>query len=444
MYTLIFDIGKTNKKCFVFDEQLEVVYSDAITFAEIEDDDGFPCDDLEALTRWVRTQFAALTDRYPIQNINFSTYGASFVHIGAEDKPLLPLFNYLKPLPEEVERAFLQNYGSKMRFSLETASPYLGMLNSGLQLYWLKHTYPEVYKKIKYSLHFPQYLSFLFSGQACSDYTSLGCHTGLWTFHTGQYAGWVSKEGLDKILAPVRPTTDVLSSGGYAIGAGIHDSSAALVPYLVGSEGRFVLLSTGTWSIALNPFNEAPLSEEDLLHDTLLFMDIYGRPVKASRLFLGKEHDEQVARLTRRFKVSGEAYKSVSFDLGFYMKWRSRGVMPTFEYLNGGPDDSDDYKKCSTFEEAYHLLMYGLVRVQLEALSRCIGDTKEITRIFVDGGFANNVLFVRMLALELQPIEVITSQLAGGSALGAALVMDTSRFDNVRFHTNLNLKKIPV
>ena len=56
------------------------------------------------------------------------------------------------------------------------------MLNSGLQLYWLKKTKPEVFKKIKYSLHLPQYLSYIFTGIPLSEYTSIGCHTALWDY----------------------------------------------------------------------------------------------------------------------------------------------------------------------------------------------------------------------------------------------------------------------
>lgn len=37
-------------------------------------------------------------------------------------------------------------------------------------------------------------------------------------------------------------------------GVGIHDSSASLVPYLQNSVDDFILVSTGTWCISMNPF----------------------------------------------------------------------------------------------------------------------------------------------------------------------------------------------
>ena len=69
------------------------------------------------------------------------------------------------------------------------------------------------------------------------------------------------------------------------IGIGLHDSSAALIPYLKLKRNKFILLSTGTWSIALNPFDSRPLTEYDQVHDGLCYMSFEGKPVKASRLF---------------------------------------------------------------------------------------------------------------------------------------------------------------
>ena len=47
------------------------------------------------------------------------------------------------------------------------------------------------------------------------------------------------------------------------IGVGIHDSSSALLPYVRSVKKTFVLVSTGTWSISLNPFSKTHLTEDD-------------------------------------------------------------------------------------------------------------------------------------------------------------------------------------
>ena len=147
--TLIYDIGKTNKKCFLFDENLQEVFKEYTTIQEIEDDDGFPTDDIEAIRDWVFEVFHRLMadQRFDIQAINFSAYGASFVHLDEKGQVIKPFYNYLKPIPEQIKDQFYQNYGNPLSIAKVTASPQLGMLNSGLQLYWLKYTQRLCFKK---------------------------------------------------------------------------------------------------------------------------------------------------------------------------------------------------------------------------------------------------------------------------------------------------------
>ena len=57
---LIFDIGKTNKKLLLFEEKYNIVYEESQQFAEIEDEDGFSCEDIEALTNWLKASFDAI------------------------------------------------------------------------------------------------------------------------------------------------------------------------------------------------------------------------------------------------------------------------------------------------------------------------------------------------------------------------------------------------
>ncbi|MEL7006479.1 MAG: hypothetical protein AAFN93_27715, partial [Bacteroidota bacterium] len=138
--TAVFDIGKTHKKFLLFDENLETVVEDSIKIDEIEDEDGFPCDDLNAISEWIKTKVD--TDA-KIQKLNFTTYGASLVHLDKNRKPITPLYNYLKPIPPEVQFEFYEKYGPADKFAEETSSPNLGMLNSGLQLFWLKKAKPK-------------------------------------------------------------------------------------------------------------------------------------------------------------------------------------------------------------------------------------------------------------------------------------------------------------
>ena len=46
--TAVFDIGKTNKKIFLFNEDFQQVHKEYIHFDEIIDEDGFPTENLPA------------------------------------------------------------------------------------------------------------------------------------------------------------------------------------------------------------------------------------------------------------------------------------------------------------------------------------------------------------------------------------------------------------
>ena len=76
----------------------------------------------------------------------------------------------------------MKNFGGVEEFSRQTASPALGMLNSGLQILWLKKHRAEIFKKVESIMHFPQYISYLLTNQVTSEYTSIGCHTAMWGF----------------------------------------------------------------------------------------------------------------------------------------------------------------------------------------------------------------------------------------------------------------------
>ncbi|HTF31747.1 MAG TPA: FGGY family carbohydrate kinase, partial [Flavitalea sp.] len=178
----IFDVGKTNKKLLLFDEHYHLVYENSMQLPETVDEDGFICEDIHALTDWVISGFEQLSalSGYQVAALNFSAYGASFVHITRSGDPCAPLYNYLKPYPSHLQQQFYNRYGGEEAFSRCTASPILGSLNSGMQLYRLKYEQPEIFSTIRYSLHLPQYLSYILSGKPATDITSLGCHTGLW------------------------------------------------------------------------------------------------------------------------------------------------------------------------------------------------------------------------------------------------------------------------
>jgi sugar (pentulose or hexulose) kinase len=151
----VFDIGKTNKKIILFNDKMKVVHEEEQKFAEVRDDDGFECDDLERIEKWLLSTINkfAVSDKYDLTDINITTYGATIVCLDEDGKRITPAYNYLKPLDEIIPESIYKRNGGRDEFCRRTASPALGMLNSGMQLLWLKRTKPEVFSKIRHVLH---------------------------------------------------------------------------------------------------------------------------------------------------------------------------------------------------------------------------------------------------------------------------------------------------
>lgn len=418
----IFDVGKTNKKFFLFDQDYKVVYEHAATFTETVDEDDYPCENLELIRRFLFDSLDCVFAKkeFDIVAINFAAYGASFVYIDENGQPLSPLYNYLKPYPESVKKKFYSAYGGEEKFSSCSASPVLGNLNSGMQLYYIKYEKPALFQKIKYALHLPQYLSYLISGIVNSDITSIGCHTNLWDFDHNHYHEWVAIEGIEKLLPPIttyNTVTEASFSGNqlYA-GTGLHDSSAALIPYLINFSEPFLLISSGTWCITLNPFNNTPLTREELEKDCLCYMQYNGNPVKASRLFAGQEHKDGVNRIAAHFNQNKNFYRSVQYDADIVSGLKKRNS-PEGQHFT-----AIDLADFINYKEAYHHLIMAIIKKQVASINLVLKGS-DVTRIFVDGGFSSNEIYMRLLASSFENLKIYSSFIPQASALGAALAL---------------------
>jgi sugar (pentulose or hexulose) kinase len=413
----IFDVGKTNKKLILFDAQYNVVYEFREQLREILDEDEDPCENIRLLTIWLKEQYALVRadHRFDIKALNFSGYGASLVYLDEGGEVIAPMYNYLKPYPEHLADRFYKHYGGQFRLCVETASPPLGSLNSGLQLYRIKKEQLSLFNRIKYALHLPQYLSFVFTGLPLTEITSVGCHTHLWDFSKNSYHNWVVQEKLVEKLPPI--SIDPLAGlvDGIPVGIGYHDSSAALIPYLHKYREPFLLLSTGTWCISVNPFNDTPLTEENFGDDCLCYLTPEGKQVKSSRLFAGPMHEQIVDVLKQRYGMSIIDIGNITYDPGsipMHTVFTKRGASSTVII--------DEYSDLSA-QQYYHLGVNSIIKLLKLKIERLL--TPDVKQIFVDGGFSQNKVFMGMLAGAFSHLQVTAASVPQASALGAALMM---------------------
>ena len=181
----------------------------------------------------------------------------------------------------------------------------------------------------------------------------------------------MSREGILDKLAPIYPGKDALhvnpmaigvEGHEYAVGIGLHDSSAALIPYLINFHEPFILISTGTWCISLNPFNRTPLTNEELQNDCLCYMTYEGNPVKASRLFSGNEHEQQLKRIAEHFNQNINHYRDINFDADIIAMLQKKSAPENYQLnLKASAFTQRDHSTLKTGIEAYHKLVLDIV-----------------------------------------------------------------------------------
>ncbi|MGQ1783669.1 FGGY-family carbohydrate kinase [Saccharicrinis sp. GN24d3] len=429
----VFDIGKTNKKILLFDQNLKVAYQHEQKFETSVDEDGFECDDIKLIQDWMVDTLSSIIDegKFDIQGINFSTYGASLAFLNKEGELLTPIYNYLKEVNSDIQETLFSKHGGVNEFCRQTASPALGLLlNSGIQTLWLKKEKKEIWDKVHDVLHFPQYLSYVLTGKISSEPTSIGCHTFMWDFDNMQYHPWVKEEGVG-LPEPVNNDTVytcTIKSKEIKTGVGIHDSSASLVPYLANSKDKFILVSTGTWCISMNPYNDEPLTADQLKNDCLCFLTPQKQQVKSSRLFMGYFHEKLVEKLNAYFTIDANYFKSVSYqpDLIETLNKEFSDSKVFFPEGIAGFDkglDMIDLSVFHSFNQAYTRMVMELTDLCIASIDLIIPADDKTEILYVSGGFARNPIYIKLLSDHYANKKVFTSEIDNASALGAALVI---------------------
>ncbi len=426
----VIDIGKTNKKILLFNENFEVVYQNSKRFDEVSDEDGYPCDDIKSIENWIQNEVKRLQQesKYAIKAINFSTHGASLIYLDKQGERVTPLYNYLKPLDLEAYNELYDAYGGKEEFSRKTASPAYGMLNTGLQILKLQKEKPAFWSKVATILHYPQYLSYLFTKKIAADFTSVGAHTATWDFDKMDYHQWVTDYKLN-LPTPQNGEEAVkinLNGQEIAIGTGLHDSSSSIIPILEKEKNNdFVLLSTGTWIIAMNPFSKETLTQHQLQNNCLCFMTPQKQQIKSSMQFLGKIHEVYIEALSNYFKVDVNKHLHLHLNEKLCQEliyensrvFLSEGIDEDFE---AHPSLLANY---ANYETAYYQLIFEISKKVINGIKLISDENSAIKDVYISGGFNKNLIFINFLKLLKSDIIVKISDCKNESALGAALMM---------------------
>ncbi len=293
----VLDIGKTNVKLRVVDEQLNRCFDRSCPNRVVEEG-LYPHHDIDGLWTWFCAALAEAASEFAIDVIVVTTHGATAALVDDGAGLALPVMDY-----EFAGPAQEKDYEDLRPAFSETCSPSLPAgLNLGRQLLWQRRHCAPGFDNAQHILPYPQYWAWRLTGVPVSEVTSWGCHTDLWAPAKGNYSTLVDRLGIRDRLPP-------LVSAGARIGtvsdavveqtglsphcgvvAGLHDSNASYLRYLSRGEGEpFTVISTGTWVVSFSA--STPLESLDESRDMLANVDITGHPVACARFMGGREYE---------------------------------------------------------------------------------------------------------------------------------------------------------
>lgn len=452
---VVLDVGKTNKKLFVYDENLQCLNPDeeGAQFDPVswETPSGMEleCDDMEAIHGWMVESLRRAAERYDdIRAVSVSTHGATIAFLGERENRVFngdgglvfPIVSYVNDVGQAADDAFYDGIGmTPEEAQRSTATPRLSWLvNHAKQIYYLQQEAPDRFGEVTDILMFPQYLGYLLTRQIGIEPTYLGCHGYLLDASGQEYSEVAGRLGVTGLLPdfPLSRTWDTLGTltpemveatgldEDCIVTMGAHDSNAALVPYLAKGLDNFVVQDSGTWVVTMapQPGGEAEFAEAELGREVFFNRDIYGDPVKTTIFRGGAEFDFY------RSNVLDSKPRPEDIDqrlLGGLIRGREAFALPTIERGAGlFPDNVARLEGTEIiFDDAttaWHVVDLGLAVQGWYGLSLAAGRSPE--RVYIEGNIGQHNPVYRSVIAGLFPDSTVRYGSMGGASFGAAIL----------------------
>ncbi|KQV43917.1 carbohydrate kinase [Rhizobium sp. Root268] len=420
----VIDIGKTNAKVALVDLDRFEEIAVRKTANTVLTDGLYPHFDIERLWDFITRSLGELNAERPIDVISVTTHGATAALLDAAGDLAMPVLDYEHTGPDD----FAADYNRIRPPFAETGAARLPMgLNIGAQIYWQQQTFPEAFSNVASILTYAQYWSYRLTGVLSCELTSLGCHTDLWNPYAAAFSSLVHGEGWRKLFAPVRRAGDVLGGltpasaaacglpAGLPVCCGIHDSNASLLPHLLSRPEPFSVVSTGTWVVLLAP--GARKVELDETRDKLINVNALGNPVPSARFMGGRAFSMLMPE--GNVPLPPEVEQAVVEAQHMLLPSMPEGSGPYPHHKAHWTRNQADL----SVEERLAVVSFHLALMTATCLD-LIGAAGDIV---VEGPFAANAAYLRMLGAATGRRVVIGSQSATGTSLGAACLVEGAR-----------------
>ena len=192
----VLDIGKTNKKILIYDQDLKLLEEQFIRIPEIEKDQVL-YDDVKGLKSWILSTFSALSSIYNIKVISTSAHGATYSLVDEEGNSVVPQVAYNTDPGEYFHRQFYERCGDAVALQKLTGTPNFNLLiNPAKGIYFSQLKFPNEFSKAKHLLLYAQFFGYWLTGKVCADPTYAGNHTYLWDFSANTWSDVADKLGI--------------------------------------------------------------------------------------------------------------------------------------------------------------------------------------------------------------------------------------------------------
>jgi len=448
----VLDIGKTNKKLVIFDDNLNQIDSIYSSFPTIKYEE-LDVEDIDGIDSWFLEGLKVMGEKYPIKIISVTTHGATGVCIDKKGKPSVPVVAYTNEVNETFHDEFYNLAGTRDELQVKTATAEVKpLINYAKLLYFLKKRFPVNFEKTETILLYPQYFSYKLTGITSADFTYAGCHSYLWNFKEWRWSDVAEKLGiLSKLPKNINKPGDILGKIAENIAiktnldpdtivtTGIHDSNSSLLPYLINGEENFILNSTGTWCVVMHPTKELSFTKEEL--GKMVFYNISAnRDLVKTAIFMGGLEFETYTDILKKLHKRDDYPE---FDLKLteqILSESSNFILPGVVKGAGQFPDSDPrivendtiYKLTEVqenvtrpeffknYEKAYHILVLSLVLQTKISIERV--NAPEGSPIYIEGGFRHNKSYIKLIASAFPNNPVYITNISEATSFGAALL----------------------
>ena len=410
---IVLDIGKTNVKLIFFNKKNKVVKS-YNTKQKPSKKFGIKVLNSAEIYNWTMQKIKSMEKKSRLDKFVCTAHACSIALIDHEDQELVACTDYEFPYHK-----YIKEYQKIVPSFTESYTPLLeNGLNIGIQLYYLNQKNPDLIKKTKYFLNYPQYIAWKMTNHYASEISYLGCHSHLWDFKKNKLSSLVKKLNLINNFPLNEKAWKVIGSkevgkSKLKIINGVHDSNASYLYFKNSNIKNFTLVSSGTWYIIFNQRNFLSRLNPNL--DMLANIDVYGKAVPTMRFMGGREYDY----LMTKFKLSSTIKPVNNFKVEDYLIYPSYASGGAFKIMN---INKNKFKTLSKRQIYYLVCLYISFM-----LNFCLNKMNSNNTIILDGPITKNPTIMKLLSSLRTKQVVLKNKKEIGTSLGATNLFDIKR-----------------